>query len=169
MCPKPFSQIFPKECFSFWLMPCLDPSRRKRMQHHTHFKTGLKIIATISFCGTSVILLCHVEVWFRSNHWFVSVVQPSWYTPCILFVHDQDGELGSGFTHAGTEIQWLILLHLKVTDPCSYYTCLHILSGMHLKLRVHATAGKYFSISSLETRVYSYLGMSAHTILNEEC
>lgn len=146
--PKHFSQIFPKGCFNFWLVHCPSPRRRKR--HHTCFRTGLKIITTIDFCCTSMMLFCHVKVRFRSKHWFL---QFSLYDTHLasVFVHEQDGERGSGFTHPDTEIQWLILLHIKVT-------------GVNLKPRAHATAGKYLTISSLETRGYSYLGMSDHTI-----
>lgn len=72
MCPNPFSKTFPKEYFCLWLIDYLDPSRGKRMQQHICFKKGLKIITAISFCGTSVILLCHVEVYVEANIDFCS-------------------------------------------------------------------------------------------------
>lgn len=51
MCQSAFPQILPEECLSVWLLHCAIPAEEKESDGTTTcFKTGLRIIITISSC-----------------------------------------------------------------------------------------------------------------------
>lgn len=91
-----------------------------------------------------ILLLCHVEDWFRRKHLFLYCGLCDTYTHLCMWAQWRRG-LGYAFIDPDTKVRWLILFHVKVTDLRDY-TCLFLLA----ELREDATASKYLGINNLE-------------------